>query len=285
MTYNNARAAALSLALLALTCAAAGNAAEGNFEINQDCVAIGCFDGDDPGSPVTLAAAGHYVLTSNLAAPLGGANSAISITASGVDLDLNGNTIDGGGSCTGSPVVSCNGLAAARGVGISGAAAPSAHVHHGTIRGFGSGGIVGSPLASGSEFDHLLLAENSYGLLIVGESAQTIVRLHDSTILRNLQNGVTIANNIETRLEVDDCVISGNRLVGITVGTGSTLSNNRVTGNGGIGISCSLVVGGICALARNSLFANNGGGSANQWSISFVRDMGGNVCLDDNTCP
>jgi hypothetical protein len=43
--------------------------------------------------------------------------------------------------------------------------------------------------------------------------------------------------------------------------------------------------GGICALGRNSFYANNGGGAASQWSITAVRDMGGNVCMDDNTCP
>jgi hypothetical protein len=41
-----------AIALLAGTSAAL---AEGEFEIDQACVAVGCFPGDAPGFPVTLA--------------------------------------------------------------------------------------------------------------------------------------------------------------------------------------------------------------------------------------
>ena len=41
-------------------------ATEGALEINQACVAGGCFPGDTAGFPVTIATRGNYELTSNL---------------------------------------------------------------------------------------------------------------------------------------------------------------------------------------------------------------------------
>lgn len=70
-------------------------AGEGATEINQACaVGTGCFDGDSPGFPVTIPAAGKggsFALTSDLrvpAAALGGIS--IAFEASDVTIDLNG---------------------------------------------------------------------------------------------------------------------------------------------------------------------------------------------------
>ena len=84
------------------------HAADGVYEINQDCAVVGCFAGDTPGFPVTISQPGRYVLTSNLVAS--GAVSSVQMIdggASFVDLDLNGFTLEGGQTCTGTPVATC----------------------------------------------------------------------------------------------------------------------------------------------------------------------------------
>jgi hypothetical protein len=42
---------ALGIALLSWALSPTADAADGRLEINQACVAAGCFSGDDPGSP------------------------------------------------------------------------------------------------------------------------------------------------------------------------------------------------------------------------------------------
>lgn len=270
---------------LALLVGANAQAAEGNFEINQDCVAVGCFTGDVAGYPVTINTPGAYVLSSNLAPPGNVANSAIEIAASNVDLDLNGHTIDGGGSCVGTPVTACSAAQGASGVTISSANPVVAHVHHGTIRGFNDFGVRISNAGSGTLFDHLLLTENGYGIVIVGASAATNTRIENSAINRNGQSGIVVSNGILSRLLVENCEVSGNLGVGMAGGPGSSFINNRISSNGATGLNCNPAGTAVCALGRNTFYGNATGGSNPQFEIPVLRDMGGNVCLDDGTCP
>ena len=96
---------------LALPVFAAG---DGVLEINQACVASGCFSGDAPGFPVTLSQVGSYVFTSNLDVT-SEANpenvTAIVVDVAGTDvvtIDLNGFGIFGATFCPGTPPSSCS---------------------------------------------------------------------------------------------------------------------------------------------------------------------------------
>lgn len=76
----------------------AGAPAEGGrVEISETCAAVGCFGGDAPGYPVTVAAPGSYLLTSDLVLPA--ATSGIVLEADDVHVDLNGFSIRGPANC------------------------------------------------------------------------------------------------------------------------------------------------------------------------------------------
>ena len=90
MTRNrllpNPAAVALALATSTALHVLPAGAGEGAIEINQLCVATGCFAGDAPGWPVQLTEPGSYVLTSNLDVP--SSSEGVEIQASQVVLDL-----------------------------------------------------------------------------------------------------------------------------------------------------------------------------------------------------
>ena len=76
-------------------------AADGEVEINQACVAAGCFAGDAPGFPVTITQSGSYRLTSNLSPTT--AQIGIDVTANDVAIDLSSFTIKSTNVCAGPP--------------------------------------------------------------------------------------------------------------------------------------------------------------------------------------
>lgn len=87
------------ISIAALMLAGLVYAQDGALEINQACVADGCFAGDDPGFPVQITNPGNYRLTSNLDTN-GVLVRAISIGfTDGVNLDLNGFTVSGAQTC------------------------------------------------------------------------------------------------------------------------------------------------------------------------------------------
>ena len=94
-----------------------------------------------------------------------------------------------------------------------------------------------------------------------------------------------VANNVYADLRITNSVFAGNRFNAVDGGDGSTFTDNVFSDNGGFGIICYPTASSICALGRNAFQGNNGGGAAAQWSIHIVRDMVGNVCLDDGNCP
>ncbi len=91
-------------AWLGVACVA--RAGDGRLEINQACVAAGCFAGDTPGFPVETQAKQSYVLTSGLTVP--DANTSAVVLNSNSALDLNGFTIQGVTTCSASPTVCSN---------------------------------------------------------------------------------------------------------------------------------------------------------------------------------
>lgn len=112
-------------------------AAEGVLEINQTCaVQTGCVPGDVAGFPVTISSPGRYRLTSSLLGPIDGPT--IDITASGVELDLNGQSL----SVDGSPYIRSSdsgiqGAIAARHVTVR-----DGHIANGGVDLAGSGAVL-----------------------------------------------------------------------------------------------------------------------------------------------
>ncbi|MEP6882050.1 MAG: hypothetical protein ABI866_08660 [Dokdonella sp.] len=269
-----------------LACASLhAHAAAGSFEINQDCAAAGCFSGDSPGFPVTITVPGRYELSSDMKVTGGTSVNGIEIQTSQVDLDLNGHTLGAGGSCSGTPVTSCSGSQGGRGIYISGNGVISVHVHNGAITGFSDSAVVAFGIESGTLFDHLMVAENQFGILLVGASSKTTIWIDQSAFARNGGQALGIANNIYAHLRVTNSTFSGNRLEGVSAGDGSTFTDNTFNENGGVAIICYPTASAVCAIGRNSFVGNNGGGAAAQFSIHTVRDMSGNACLDDGNCP
>ena len=264
-------------ALTVLPLAARAN--PGALEINQDCATVGCFAGDTAGYPVSISQPGSYVLTADLL-DSGSAN-AIEIFASPVDIDLNGHTIDGGNSCTGSPVTTCTALGSGRGFNVTTSGRAVVRIHNGTVRGFGGGGIVIFSADDGTVLEHLTLTENAYGALIVGYSTTSTTRVRDSQAVRNQNDGITIANG-SSLIQAENNTIVGNGSVGLLVGSGSTVVGNRFSNNSNVGLSCSP---GTCALGQNTFVGNNSAGI--QYTVGTVSNMSGNVCLDHvgSACP
>jgi hypothetical protein len=250
-------------------------AAGGTFEINQDCAAAGCFAGDTAGFPITITQSGTYVLTSDLV--VNGGTDGIDITAAEVDLDLNGHSMSGGGSCTGAPVSACTGANSSDGIAFNGSASGHIRVHNGTVRGFGNYGIEGYESGNGIRLENLTLAENSaYGTYLGTGSYTSVVQVRNSSFVRNNQGGLLS----QISVNVEKCMFSGNKFLGLDVNNNTAvIANSRFENNGAEGMK-SLTMS--TTLDHNAFLHNNGG--AAQWNIATLLDMGGNVCAD-HACP
>jgi hypothetical protein len=97
----------LALVSVLAALAAPALAGDGVLEINQTCaVKTGCFSGDTAGFPVTISAAGSYLLTSNLVVPDENKSGLpfASSTVSNVSIDLGAFEIHGPVVCSGTPL-------------------------------------------------------------------------------------------------------------------------------------------------------------------------------------
>lgn len=270
------------LMLVAVLVPCAAYAGSGAFEINQDCVAVGCFPGDAPGYPVTISQPGTYVLTSDIAPPGNEFTDAIEIpTATPVDVDLRGHTIDGGSTCAGTPVVDCTALKGRSGFSIGGnGIAVTVHIHDGRIRGF-TEAFHALDLDIGSKFDGLTVTDSQAGLKVQAVTPDYDIRISNSMFARNKLVGIGRYTG-DTRVHVENCTVAGNGANGIEAGSESTFVNNRIDRNGGFGIACNFTgSSGVCAVGGNTFSGNNGG----VWDISTARILGSNACMDTGTCP
>ncbi|MBP6078113.1 MAG: hypothetical protein KA505_04820 [Xanthomonadales bacterium] len=271
----------IPLLALALFVAAGPAFGEGEFEIDQACVAVGCFPGDAPGFPVTLANDGAYRLTSDLTVTGGLAVNGIEIAASRIDLDLGGFTVNGGGQCILNPGLECSGAVAGRGI-VQNGAGTLLRIHDGAVVGMGSGGIVAFSLNYGSSFENLTVLGNAGGLpFVVSDAGANVpVQMRGIRCVRN-QGNCGIFNN-GARLQVSDSVFSENE-TGLIVGYGSVVTDCLFARNIGFGLS-GANGGTQVAFGRNYFSENNGSEAAAQYSIGQTRDMGHNVC-GDGSCP
>ena len=259
--------AALWLAAAAIPAAAA----DGRFEINQSCVAAGCFPGDAPGFPIDTQEAASYVLTSNLVVP--DANTrAVTLAASAV-LDLNGFSISGSTTCTGTPVTSCSGTGTGDGV----YAEDFATIRNGAIRKMGHYGIAGN---GGVSVESMVVEQNgSFGLFFnYSNDGPEANLVRDSRIARNGGAGVQESGGgggIGTL--ITGSVFYGNKDAGVQ-GFNVHVTNNTFARNGSVGIS-----GSTAAVGGNTFLYNNGGNDQPQ--TGPIVQISPNFCGADTTCP
>jgi hypothetical protein len=177
-----------SMLLLAAVLAAPAGAADGVLEIDQTCVAVGCFPGDAAGYPVVITQPGSYKLTSNLdirAQPDAANLVAIYVAAPAVTLDLAGFMVLGPAVCSGVPLA-CSPTGFGFGVQVH-AAATGAVVRNGSITGFTAHG-VGSDAAY-ARFEELRAWSNGHsGVVALGTGSQVV----GVTAFRNAANGITV---------------------------------------------------------------------------------------------
>jgi hypothetical protein len=260
----------------------AAHAASGAYEINQDCVAVGCFAGDAAGYPVTITQPGTYVLTSDLAPPALSGVDAIDVQTTSVDLDLNGHTIDGGGTCPGEPV-SCTPGNGAYGISAGSLVGAGAfHIHDGTVRGFGassSNAISIFNAGDGTRLERLNVVENAavpMSVYIASYHPMSMIRVQDSQFARN--GGRGLDGGMATRMVISNNTFTGNQTQGINVPDASVIESNYFVANGSYGVTCN----NRCALGHNTFDSNNNGGV--QWNVPALLDRGGNTCFD-HACP
>ena len=119
---------------LALLLASAAYAVDGVVLINQNTALAGLGGCDSPGFPVTICQGGSYRLSGNLSVPANATG--ISITADNVSIDMNGFSIVGPGTCSGTPVPSCSGNSGGFGVQSGN---DNITVRNGSVVGMGDG--------------------------------------------------------------------------------------------------------------------------------------------------
>lgn len=271
-------------------------ASEGRFEINQDCALAGCFPGDMAGYPIRITSSGNYVLVSDLTATLAGLG-AIEIdagTVDWIDLDLNGYTVNGGGSCVGTPVSSCTGAIAFTGISFLQPAASDnvlLNLRNGVLRGFSSNGLAlvgfvsgGAPLANGSVIENLTVTENAQdGIAVEFEGGMHVV-FRDLRLTRNGGRGLGSVATLDGSADYRNVVAYGNGGSGLAAQHGSTVVGSRLVRNGNVGLVC---VGGVgipvsCTLAMGDTSFSGNAGSA--YTIPVLRSMGNIVCIEPS-CP
>ncbi|MCB1553651.1 MAG: hypothetical protein KDJ14_07545 [Xanthomonadales bacterium] len=297
-------------------------AGPGSLEINQACVADGCFPGDAGGFPVTVAASGSYSLTSNLLVPDENTH-AIVVDAASVSIELNGFTIEGPVRCTGLEDDCTPG--GGSGVGIlATSGSTNVSVSNGSIVGMGWKGLqlVGQSSIERMRVEHARRAAASLGVGgRVSQSAAnrngylgweaTDARLIDVTATGNGQAGINCARCIVERATVHD-----NVGVGMFDGYGSIVTNsvfarngigvwstnggtrllaNQFVYNNGLGFFAQPAVPPdipdsetqVSTLSGNSFIENNGGNHADQigGSGGLWVELDANLCGLSTTCP
>jgi hypothetical protein len=246
MMRSTSRIAVAALLLMAGSLAPSARAVDGVLEINQACAAgPGCFPGDAAGFPVTITGSGSYRLTSLLQAP-DQDTTMISITGSGVTLDLNGFAIRGTGGYGGPPSTTCSG--AGSGVGVS-ATGSDVVVSNGYIVGMGSHGVA---VNTNSRVEWVTVNNCCGNAIAIGIGSLA----HESVVIRNRGNGImagaasrvsaclAVGNGESgvtsspgaTRLAVDGCIATENRVDGIFGGTRSLVRGSLTNSNSDDGI-------------------------------------------------
>jgi len=304
--------------LLALLLPVTALATDGAFEINQACVANGCFPGDTGGFPVTLANEGNYVLTSNLVLSTN-AQTAIQVNSDNVNIDMQGFGIFGVNQCTG---MQDDCTFSGGGAGIESAdTRRNIVVRNGIIRGMGHAAVnIGE-----QSIVENIIAEHNWRVGIFVRAGSTVrdsnsnfngflgieaheSRLIDCSVADNGQVGFAVNRSIV----VHGVAVRTANQTGILDGYGSqihdSLTRDNPTGiesiNGATSVFGSTIIAntgvGIFArgdtgadpigmpilLSGNTIVLNNGGNDNVQLggSGTFV-ELATNYCGRNTTCP
>lgn len=222
--------------------------ADGSIEIHQDCVAIGCFHGDDPGWPIEINAPGRYRLTSNLVVSgVSPVRAAIRIFADSVSLDLGGFEIRGPTSCVGNEPICFRSLvdSAIRAISEDELQSVSGlQLENGSVRGFGDDCI--ELFADNVVVERLRVSDcGNRGILLTGSGMILQVAVAD----------------------VADA--------GIVATSSAQIHRSTVTNAGSAGVD-----GGLCS---GIVFSSNGGASGTVQE-RCTADFGDIYC-SDGTCP
>lgn len=275
--------------LLALSMATGvAEAADGTYEINQDCMQAGCFAGDAPGSPVTITSSGHYRLTSDLDRTI-----AIATSATDVDLDLGGFSLDGGTRCSGNPVTTActivNGSSALTLASQQAGTYYHLHLHNGRLRGFD--GVVLNSLGTGSLVEDVTISDMSNPVSAVNidktEQGATIV-VRNVRIVQNRGSGWSQFMNPGLTLwttVIEGSTFAGNGVNGASVYSGSVVTGSRFVGNNNYGLVCSgnNSAPALTSLLQNSFLGNRPSVANTEYSCVPIGGQA-NYCLD-GACP
>ena len=159
------------------------HASDGVFEINADCAIVGgCFDGDSGGYPVTITEPGSYRLTGNLSTS-SEIVTFIDVTADNVTIDLNGYSLIGPVTCSGS-TLTCNNSGVGDGIDAEGQG--NIYVHNGSITGMGRDGLV---VGRSARIERLTVAENARDGIVAQVPGSV---LHRVSVRENGSDGIAL---------------------------------------------------------------------------------------------
>jgi hypothetical protein len=230
-------------------------------------------------APITISTSGSYYLTQNISAT---GQTAITITASEVTLDLNGFSLIG------------DNTAGKNGITIQGAISDVA-IRNGSITSFGGYGINGTG-ASGVRVENLSVRGQGFVGLLLGSRSLVVrcvvqfngagISVDFNSVVRECIVGNSAAYGIQTTgkgCTVADCTAQQNGTYGIIVENGSTLLNCSAYGNLGTTSSC----GGIaaqsnCALINCSASSNTSTATPTP-TAGFGFDLGSNCVMTNCT--
>jgi hypothetical protein len=217
--------------------------------------------------PIVISAAGSYVLTTNLT--VGNfLTSAIRVDVDRVTIDLNGHTISGPYSCTGTAsALTCSQPTHSQGWGIDATNRALVTVRNGKIRGFAAGGINGG--------DNLrvegVTVVNNQGDGIRSSTQPDAASVTDCAVVRNGGDGLYLG---EQSL-VESSRVVGNFSDGIFLLGPGLVRGNTISRNGAAPVT-NICCGAVAGYVQN-VFGNNGGSPC-------CVDLGQNLCLGAS-CP
>lgn len=304
------------LVLCLIAAPLASLADEGALEINQACAAgDGCFSGDSPGFPVEILDPGSYVLTGDLTVP--GGTDGIDLDSGRVSIDLNGFTIRGPVTCSGTPVTSCSSTDDS--VGISAVEEffwqEEISVQDGYVTGFANVGIA---LGARSNLAEVVVTQNGRGVTAREGSTIQGVKAYrnrregfsvgDNAILGDVQaqgngtngivtseaviRGAVVRNNAEGGILGNDATVIRDATVvsngstefddGVVLNNGGLVADSTISRNAGYGVACAAAV--TSGLDGVVLSQNNQIASHTSEYTSACTPMGDIVC-NNGVCP
>lgn len=226
-----------------MAAATAAVAGEGVLEISQTCaLQTGCFAGDTPGFPVTIASAGSYRLTSNLVVPNDDTDG-IRISTSDVGIDLNRFAVIRS-SCLDNNAICRPNAGTGSGIETTTTSSRGIAVRNGSVTGMGDLGIS---LGEQAEVRDVLVRWNGGDAISVGLGSS----VSDVVVFQNGGDGIVA----DSGSRVVDSTVYDNSGDGIETGGGCSVQRNTVRANNGV----ALRLGAQSSYRENTLTSNGGG--------------------------